>query len=148
MQVVQKLLIVNDLAIFALLILLIIGFLSYDYNVFGMSRSILPMPEEYKVYFEFIPWLLFLLLSIDLFIKYLYVGRDLKYFLKKYWIDILLTILIPVLFPLKFIKPSVKIYKATKFVKSGYKISQKYDKIFKQKNKDCNRLSIRDNLVS
>lgn len=131
MQVVQKLLIVNDLAIFALLILLIIGFLSYDYNVFGMSESILPMPEEYRVYFEFIPWLLFLLLSIDLFIKYLYVGRDLKYFLKKYWIDILLTILIPVLFPLKFIKPSVKIYKATKFVKSGYKISQKYDKIFK-----------------
>ena len=79
MQVVQKLLIVNDLAIFALLILLIIGFLSYDYNVFGMSESILPIPEEFKVYFEFIPWLLFLLLSIDLFIKYLYVGRDLKY---------------------------------------------------------------------
>ena len=133
MQVVQKLLIVNDLAIFALLILLVIGFLSYDYDVFGMSESIIPIPKEYKVYFEFIPWLLFLLLSVDLFIKYLYVGRDLRYFLKKYWIDILLTILIPVLFPLKLIKPSVKIYKSTKFIKSGYKIFQKYDKIFKLK---------------
>ena len=131
MQVVPKLLVVNDLAIFALLILLVIGFLSYDYDVFGMSESIIPIPKEYKVYFEFIPWLLFLLLSIDLFIKYLYVGRDLTYFLKKYWIDILLTILIPVLFPLKLIKPSVKIYKSTKFVKSGYKLFQKYDKIFK-----------------
>ena len=98
-----------------------------------MSESIIPIPKEYKVYFEFIPWLLFLLLSIDLFIKYLYVGRDLTYFLKKYWIDILLTILIPVLFPLKLIKPSVKIYKSTKFVKSGYKLFQKYDKIFKLK---------------
>jgi hypothetical protein len=133
MQEVQKLLIVNDLAIFALLILLVIGFLSYDYDVFGVSEPIIPMPKEYKVYFEFIPWLLFLLLSIDLLIKYLYVGKDLRYFLKKYWIDILLTILIPVLFPLKFIKPSVKIYKSTKFAKSGYKIFQKYDKIFKLK---------------
>ena len=82
MQQVQKLLIVNDLAIFALLILLVIGFLSYDYDVLGMSEPIIPIPKEYKVYFEFIPWILFLLLSIDLFIKYLYVGRDLRYFLK------------------------------------------------------------------
>ena len=133
MQVVPKILIVNDLAIFALLILFVIGFLSYDNDVFGMSESIIPIPKEYKVYFEFIPWLLFLLLSIDLFIKYLYVGRDLTYFLKKYWMDILLTVLIPLLFPLKLIKPSVKIYKSTKFVKSGYKIFQKYDKIFKLK---------------
>ena len=102
MQEIQKLLIVNDLAIFALLILLIIGFLSYDYDLFGMSEPIIPIPKEYKVYFEFVPWFLFLLLSIDLFIKYLYVGRDLSYFLKKYWIDILLTILIPVLFPLTY----------------------------------------------
>jgi hypothetical protein len=133
MRKVQKLLIVNDLAIFVLLILLVIGFLSYDYDLFGMSESIIPIPYEYKVYFEFVPWLLFLLLSVDLFIKYLYVDKDLSYFLKKYWLDILLTILIPVLFPLKFFKPSVKIYKSTKFVKSGYKIFQKYDKIFKLK---------------
>ena len=133
MQEVQKLLIFNDLAIFALLILLVIGFLSYDYDLFGINNPIIPIAKEYKVYFEFVPWLLFLLLSIDLFIKYLYVGRDLSYFLKKYWIGILLTILIPILFPLKFIKPSVKIYKSTKFIKSGYKIFQKYDKIFKLK---------------
>ena len=87
MRKVQKLLIVNDLAIFALLILLVIGFLSYDYDLFGMSESIIPIPKEYKVYFEFVPWLLFLLLSIDLFIKYLYVDKDLSYFLKKYWLD-------------------------------------------------------------
>lgn len=133
MQEVQKLLVVNDLAIFVLLIMLVIGFLSFDYDLFGLSEPTIPIPKEYKVYFEFVPWLLFLLLSADLFIKYLYVGRDLSYFLKEYWIDILLTVLIPVLFPLKFIKPSVKIYESTKFVKSGFKIFQKYDKIFKLK---------------
>jgi hypothetical protein len=84
MQVVQKLLIVIDTAIFALLILLVINFLSNDYDVLGMSESIIPFPKEYKIYFEIVPWLLFLLLSIDLFIKYLYVGKDLRYFLKKY----------------------------------------------------------------
>jgi hypothetical protein len=113
--------------------MLVIGFLSFDYDLFGLSEPIIPIPKEYKVYFEFVPWLLFLLLSVDLFVKYLYVGRDLSYFLKEYWIDILLTVLIPVLFPLKFIKPSVKIYESTKFVKSGFKIFQKYDKIFKLK---------------
>lgn len=133
MQEVQKLLVVNDLAIFVLLIMLVIGFLSFDYDLFGLSEPIIPIPKEYKVYFEFVPWLLFLLLSVDLFVKYLYVGRDLSYFLKEYWIDILLTVLIPILFPLKFIKPSVKIYESTKFVKSGFKIFQKYDKIFKLK---------------
>jgi hypothetical protein len=133
MQEVQKLLVVNDLAIFVLLIMLVIGFLSFDYDLFGLSEPTIPIPKEYKVYFEFVPWLLFLLLSVDLFVKYLYVGRDLSYFLKEYWIDILLTVLIPVLFPLKFIKPSVKIYESTKFVKSGFKIFQKYDKIFKLK---------------
>lgn len=138
MQIVQKLLIINDLFIFGLLILLIIGFLSYDYDVFGINESIIPLSKDYKVYFEFLPWILFLLLSLDLFIKYLFVGRDLRYFLKKYWIDIFLTILIPLLFPLKFIKPFLKIYKSTKFVKSGYKLSQKYDKIFKLKKRGNN----------
>ncbi len=133
MQLIQKLLIINDLFIFALLILLIIGFLSYDYDIFGIKESFVPISKDYKNNFDFLPWILFLLLSIDLFIKYILAERDLRYFLKKYWMDIFLTILIPILFPLKFIKPTLKIYKSTKFVKSGYKLIQKYDKIFKLK---------------
>jgi hypothetical protein len=133
MQIIQKLPILNDLFIFALLILLIIGILSYDHDIFGIKESFMPVSKDYKVYFDFLPWILFLLLSVDLFIKYVVVERDLRYFLKKYWMDIFLTILIPILFPLKFIKPTLKIYKSTKFIKSGYKLIQKYDKIFKLK---------------
>jgi len=71
-------------------------------------------------------------LITDLCLKYKLVEGKLNYFVKKYWIDILLTILLPFLFPLKFFKGTLKIYKYTKFAKSGFKLAQKYDKIFKK----------------
>lgn len=55
------------------------------------------------------------------------------YFLKKYWSDIFLIIFIPILFPLKFFTGMLKIYKYIKFAKSGYKLAQKSDKVFKSK---------------
>ncbi len=133
MQKVQKLLIINDLSIFILLVLFFIGFVSFDYETFGLKDSFLHIPEDYKNFFEILPWIIFLLLIVDLAIKFKLVGGNLRYFVRKYWIDILLTILIPILFPLKFIKPAFKIYKSTKFAKSGYKLIQKYDKIFQYK---------------
>jgi hypothetical protein len=133
MQRVQQFLIINDLCIFILLVLFFIGFVSFDYEIFGLKDSFLHIPEGYKTLFEVLPWIVFLLLIIDLTIKFKLVGGDLRYFVKKYWIDIILTILIPILFPLKFIKPALKIYKSTKFVKSGYKLIQKYDKIYRYK---------------
>ena len=130
MQKVQQFLVVNDLSIFILLILFFIGFVSFDYGFFGLEDTFLHIPENYEPFFEMLPWIIFFLLTVDLYIKYKLVGGNLRYFVKKYWIDITLTILIPILFPLKFIKPALKIYKSTKFVKSGYKLIQKYDKIF------------------
>ena len=133
MQKVQQFLVINDLSIFILLVLFFIGFLSFDYELFGLKDSILHIPENYEHFFEMLPWIVFFLLIVDLSIKFKLVGGNLRYFFKKYWIDIALTILIPILFPLKFIKPALKIYKSTKFVKSGYKLIQKYDKIFRYK---------------
>jgi hypothetical protein len=132
MQRIQQFLIINDLSIFSLLILFFIGFLAFDYEIFGLNSPFIHLPESYKTYFEVLPAAIFSMLVIDLVIKFKLVGGDLGYFVKKYWIDIVLTILIPVLFPLKFIKPALKIYKSTKFAKSGYKLIQKYDKIFRQ----------------
>jgi hypothetical protein len=132
MQKIQKLLILNDLIIFILLILFFVGFLSFDYETFGLKDSFIQTPEEYKPYFEILPWILFFLLVLDLTIKFKLVEGNIRYFMKKYWLDIALTILIPIIFPLKFVKPALKIYKSTKFVKSGYKLIQKYDKIFRQ----------------
>ncbi len=133
MQKVQQFLVINDLFIFILLVLFFIGFVSFDYEFFGLKDSFLHIPENYEPFFEMLPWIVFFLLMVDLSMKFKLVGGDLRYFLKKYWIDIALTILIPILFPLKFIKPALKIYKSTKFVKSGYKLIQKYDKIFRYK---------------
>lgn len=132
MQKIQKFLIINDLSIFMLLILYFVAFLSFDYETFGFGNSFIQIPEVYKTYFEILPWILFFLLMMDLTIKYKLVEGNLRYFIKNYWIDITLTILIPILFPLKFIKPALKIYKSANFVKSGYKLIQKYEKIFRQ----------------
>jgi hypothetical protein len=133
MYKVQRFLIINDLSIFGLLILFFIGFIVYDYELIGMKEPFIHLPDGFKIFFEILPWLLFLLLVIDLILKYKLAEGRLEYFLKKYWTDILLTILLPFLFPLKFFKATFKLYKYTKFAKSGYKLYQKYDKIFKPK---------------
>ncbi len=130
---VQQFVIVNDLSIFGLLILFFIGFLAYDYEILAIKEPILQIPHYYKVFFEFLPWILLLLLITDLYLKYQLSEGKPKYFLKKYWTDILLTILLPILFPLKFFKATLKIYKYSKFAKSSFKLIQKYDKIFRSK---------------
>ena len=133
MQKVQQFLIINDLFIFSLLVLFFIGFLIYDYELIGIKEPFIHVPKDFKVFFEILPIILFSLLLIDLLIKYKLADGNLGYFLKKYWTDILMTILIPILFPLKYFNATFKIYKYIKFAKSGFKLAQKYDKLFKAK---------------
>jgi hypothetical protein len=135
MERAKQFLIVNDFSIFTLLILFFIGFLVYDHELVGIKEPLFEIPEGFKVFFEFLPWILFLLLTVDLYLKYNIVERKLTYFVKKYWSDILLTIVLPFLFPLKFFAATFKIYKYAKFAKSAYNLSQKYKKLFKIKNK-------------
>ena len=132
MQQAQRFLVVKDLLIFSLLIIFFIGFIVYDYEIIGIKEPFIHLPMHFKLLFEILPWILFILLIIDLFLKYKLVEGKLNYFLKKYWIDILLTILLPFLFPLKFFKATLKMYKYTKIAKSGFKLAQKYDKLFKK----------------
>jgi hypothetical protein len=54
----------------------------------------------------------------------------LKLLFKYHWIDIFMTALIPILLPLKFLKVTLKVFKAVKATKFGYKIFQKVKKIF------------------
>jgi hypothetical protein len=131
MQQVQRFLIINDLSIFSLLILFFIGFLTYDYEIIGIKEPFIHIPKEFKIYYEILPWILFSLLVTDLMFKYKLSEGNINYFLKKYWTDILMTILLPVLFPLKYFNATFKIYKYIKFAKSGFKLAQKYDKLFK-----------------
>src|SRR3954447_16572463 len=84
---VQQFVIVNDISIFGLLVLFFIGFLAYDYEILAIKQPFIHIPNYYKVFFEFLPWILLFLLITDLYLKYqLSEGRP-KYFLKRYWTD-------------------------------------------------------------
>jgi hypothetical protein len=118
-----------------LALLLAILFISYDYDLFGMKDPPFLFPKEFNIIYDYLPWTLFLVLLIDLTIKYKITGFNHMEFFGKYWLDILLTALIPLLFPIKFAKPIVKVYKSSKIAKSGIKIYQKSFKVFGPKNK-------------
>jgi hypothetical protein len=121
---------VADIVVFALLVIFFFGFLAFDYELLGLHKPIIiTIPNETKQFFEAIPWILFGVLVFDIYLKYIIVGRDLKLLFKYHWLDISMTALIPILLPLKFIKVTLKLFKAVKATKFGYKIFQKVKKI-------------------
>jgi hypothetical protein len=111
-----------------LLIIFFVGFLAFDYELLGFHDSFLRIPHEGKQYFEAIPWIIFGVLVFDLYLKYIIVGRNLKLFFKHYWLDLSMTALIPILLPLKFVKVILKMFKAAKATKFGYKLGHKVNK--------------------
>lgn len=117
-----------DVSILLILVFILIDFLAYDYKYIHLEKSVIPIPYEMKRYFEFLPWLLFIVLVIDLYCKYLIVGKNWDKFFRKYWLDILLTLLIPIMYPLKIIKASLKSYKLIKTTKYSFKLGQKLKK--------------------
>ena len=124
---------VADTVVFALLVIFFFGFLAFDYELLGLHKPIIiTIPNETEQYFEAIPWILFGVLVFDIYLKYIIVGRDLKLLFRYHWLDISMTALIPVLLPLKFIKVTLKLFKAVKATKFGYKVFQKVKKILSQ----------------
>jgi hypothetical protein len=122
---------VADIVVFALLVIFFFGFLAFDYELLGLHKPIIiiTIPNETKQFFEAIPWIIFGVLVFDIYLKYIIVGRDLKLLFKYHWLDISMTALIPILLPLKFIKVTLKLFKAVKATKFGYKVFQKVKKI-------------------
>jgi hypothetical protein len=120
---------VADIVVFALLVIFFFGFLAFDYELLGLHKPIITIPNETEQYFEAIPWILFGVLVFDIYLKYIIVGRDLKLLFKYHWLDISMTVLIPILLPLKFLKVTLKLFKAVKTTKFGYKLFQKVKKI-------------------
>jgi hypothetical protein len=121
---------VADIVVFVLLAIFFFGFLAFDYELLGFHKPIIvTIPNEMEHYFEAIPWIIFGVLVFDIYLKYIIVGRDLKLLFKNHWLDISMTALIPILIPLKFLKVTLKLFKAVKATKFGYKIIQKLKKI-------------------
>jgi hypothetical protein len=119
---------IADIVVLGLLVIFFVGFLAFDYELLGFHDPFLKIPHEGKQYFETIPWIIFGMLVFDLYLKYIIVGRNLKVFFKLYWLDVSMAALIPILLPLKFVKVTLKMFKAAKATKFGYKLGHKVNK--------------------
>ena len=117
-----------DLIILVLTSLFFIGLLAFVYHVFGLERPILPIPNEFKEFFEFLIWPILVLLTLDLVLKYRKLNNP-KKFVKKYWIDILMLALIPIFSIFKFLKIGLSLIKQLKTIKMGAKILHKTKKL-------------------
>ncbi|HEY4681577.1 MAG TPA: hypothetical protein VIH04_10010 [Nitrosarchaeum sp.] len=121
-----------DLIILTLTSLFFIGLLAFEYHSFGLKNPILPIPDEFKEFFEFLIWPILTLLALDLILKYRKT-KNLKKFVKKHWIDILMLVLIPIFSIFKFLKIGLSVIKQLKTVKMGAKIFHKTKKISQKK---------------
>ncbi len=118
---------IADLIVIGIVFLILIGFLAFDYEYFSFKEQIIKIPYHMKVYFDLLPWILFVVLVFDLYFKFRMAGNWNK-FIRINWIDIIMTLLIPFLFPMKFFKVFIKPYK---MIKAGKYTIKSYQKIYK-----------------
>jgi hypothetical protein len=117
-----------DLMILVLVSVFFVGMLGSDFPILGIEQPILPIPVEWKIFIDSLIYPIIILLFIDLILKYRKTN-DRKKFVKKYWIDILMLILIPIFSTFKFLNLGLGIVKKLKTVKMGVKIVDKTKKI-------------------
>ena len=121
-----------DIIILVFTSLFFIGLLAFEYHSFVLENPILPIPDQFKEFFEFLIWPILTLLILDLIFKYRKI-KNTKKFVKKHWSDILMLVLIPVFSILKFLKIGLSVIKQLKTIKMGAKIFHKTKKVSKQK---------------
>ncbi|MGI0022133.1 MAG: hypothetical protein ACRD9Q_04645 [Nitrososphaeraceae archaeon] len=117
-----------DLTILVLVSMFFVGLLAFEYAILGLQQPIVPIPVEWKSFFDILIWPIATLLVIELILKYRKIN-DPKKFVKKHWIDIMMLILIPIFSALKFFKLGLNIVKKLKTAKIGLKILHKTKKV-------------------
>jgi len=120
-----------DFSILVIVTIFFVGVLAFDYSIFGLSEPLIFIPYEWKFFFDVLIWPLVSLLIIDLALKYKKTKNP-KKFIKKYWIDIVMLILIPIFSAFKSFKIGIKIVKQLKTAKMGAKAAHKSKKISKK----------------
>jgi hypothetical protein len=108
-----------DIFLSVMLIIFFIGFLIIHSEIIGLQGSLMPIPYGAEVWDVF-GWMLFGAICFDVYLKYRKV-RDLKIFVKKHTLDIIMLILWPIFSGLKIAKISIKLVKGLKLSKFGYK---------------------------
>jgi len=94
-----------------------------EYKTLGLETPIIEIPQQLKQINEIVLYAMLGLLSFELLLKYMKI-RDWKLFLKKYWFDVVMVILIPVFSGIKILK-ALKITKKIKVAKYGFKAADK-----------------------
>ena len=117
-----------DLIILVLVSIFFIGMLDSEFPELGIVEPLVSIPVEWKHFFDILIYPIIILLAIDLALKYRKTN-DSKNFVKKYWIDIVMLILIPIFSTFKIFKFGLSIIKKLKTVKMGAKIIHKTKKV-------------------
>jgi lysylphosphatidylglycerol synthetase-like protein (DUF2156 family) len=120
-----------DFTILAMVMVFFVGILSFDYYVVGLQNPLILISSDWKPFLDFLIYPIVALLATDLALKYR-KEKNPKKFVKKYWIDIIMLILIPVFSMFKFFKIGASLAKQLKTIKMGAKAAHKTKKISKK----------------
>ena len=102
-----------------------------EYKALGFESPIVEIPQQLKHINEVVLYVMLSLLSFELLLKYMKV-RNWKTFLKKYWLDVAMVILIPIFSGVKILK-AIKLAKKAKVAKYGFKAADKTQKKIRKK---------------
>ena len=100
-----------------------------EYKTLGLDEPIVEIPIQIKQASNIALYVMLAMLSAELILKYMKI-RNMRQFLKKYWLDVTMVILIPVFSGIKIFK-TVQIAKKAKIIKYGFKAVDKTKKYIK-----------------
>ena len=120
-----------DFIILVIVMVFFVGILSFEYSILGLQNPVIPISSEWKPFFDILIYHIIALLAVDLSLKYR-KEKNPKKFVKKYWIDIIMLVLIPVFSIFKFFKVGLSLTKQLKTLKMGTKALHKTKKIAKK----------------
>lgn len=112
---------------FSLIIVFIFGLINIEHFSLGIPEPLFEITDQAVMFFDIIFWTIVGLLALELVIAYLKI-RDTKTFVKKYWLEIIMLILMPVFVGFKILKMSLKIIKQIKVGKTVFKLFHKIKK--------------------
>ncbi|MGD2107657.1 MAG: hypothetical protein PVH93_08650 [Nitrosopumilaceae archaeon] len=127
-----------DMIILVLVILFFVGMLGTSFQGLGTDISILFIPDDVQAFLDVLIYPIIALLGIDLVLKYRKTKNP-KKFVRKYWIDIFMIVLIPVFSIFKFFKIGLSLTKQLKTLKMGAKVLQNQKNLQKNNFKVLNQ---------
>lgn len=120
-----------DVFVSALVMFFFAGYLNIHSDLLGLAQDPVPVSADVEEFWEYFTWVVFGVLAFDIYLKYRKV-RDVRLFLKKHWLDILMLCMMPLFAGFKVAKLSIKLVKGMKMAKSGFKAAHGARKLQKK----------------